>query len=876
MSSIRQSTLDTADLLEREDALAALHRAQSEANAGAGRLVFVSGEAGVGKTTLVRCFNSVVGSSGRVVVGACDPLSAPRPLGPFIEVGREIGSEFGRIVNEGGRAHEVALALVEELDRCPTILVLENLHWGDEATLDVVRLLGRRIEATCALVVATYRDDQLDRAHPVRVLLGELATAPGVARLMLEPLSLAAVSRLADGSPVDAEALFRRTGGNPFFVRAVLETGHSDIPETVRDAILGRAANLGARATAVLEAVAIAPQRVEPWLLDAVCADSGDGLDECFAAGLLAEIDAGIGFRHELARLAVEEAVTPVRKRALHKQVLGALIAGPGELDPARLAHHAEAAGDGAAVLRFAPAAATRATAVGAHREAAAQYARALRWAGGLPSAEQAALLERQSDAYYNTDEQLASIDALQRAIGFHRRSGDVHREADALSSLVPRLTCPGLMFEAEAAAREAVGLIESLPPCREQGRAYTAMAHCCVNLDDLDGTIAWGSRAVEIARQFADDPMLVEALITLGTAESIRDGPAAAQTLEEALALAGRPGLESFAPHVLNNLSYGAVLHRAGDLAERYLEAGLEHCAVPDLDLWKLSILSIKVRNELDRGRWDAAAELASALADDHHESGEPRLKGLLVLALVRARRGDPGARAALEQALEIDHPPDVLAWIAPSAAAAAEIAWLEGRNSQVEDLTDVAYGLALDRRASWVIGELASWRRRAGIVEAAPEDVPMPYQYELSGDWERAAVAWAELDSPYEAAVALSEADDDAALAHALTELQALSARPVEAFVARRLRERGVRGLARGPRPRTADSPAGLTPRETEVLSLLAEGQSNAEIAARLFLSTRTVDHHVSAILRKLRVPSRARASAEAARLGIVTTIP
>ena len=291
--------------------------------------------------------------------------------------------------------------------------MLEDLHWGDEATLDVVRLLGRRIEATSALVVATYRDDQLDRTHPVRVLLGELATAPGVERLTLEPLSLAAVTRLAEGSPVDAEALYHRTGGNPFFVRAVLETGHGEIPETVRDAILGRAADLGARATAVLEAVAIAPQRVEPWLLDAVCADSGDGLDECFAAGLLAEIDGGIGFRHELARLAVEEAVTPVRKRALHDRVLAALITGPGELDPARLAHHAEAAGDGDAVLRFAPVAASRATAVGAHREAAAQYARALRWAGGLPLAEQAALLERQSDAYYNTDDQLASIEAL-------------------------------------------------------------------------------------------------------------------------------------------------------------------------------------------------------------------------------------------------------------------------------------------------------------------------------------------------------------------------------------------------------------------------------------------------------------------------------
>jgi DNA-binding CsgD family transcriptional regulator len=866
--------LGTDDLLEREGSLAALHTAHSEAKAGTGRLMFVSGEAGVGKTTLVRFFGSAVGSA-RVLVGACDPLSAPRPLGPFFEIGGKTGSELGTLVREGGSAHGVALALVNELARCPTILVLEDLHWGDEATLDVVRLLGRRVEATFALVVATYRDDQLDRVHPLRVLLGELATAPGVARLKLEPLSPAAVRRLADGSPVDAEALYHRTRGNPFFVRAVLETGNSDVPETVRDAILGRAAHLGSRATVVLEAVAVAPPRVEPWLLDAVCADSSDGLDECFAAGLLAEIDSGIGFRHELARLAVEGAVTPVRKRALHSQVLAALIAGPGELDPARLAHHAEAAGDGGAVLRFAPAAASRAAAVGAHREAAAQYGRALRWAGGLPLADQAALLEQQAHAYYNTDDQLASIEVLRRAIDCHRTTGDVRREADALSWLVRRLTCPGLMVEAEAAARHAVERAESLEPCREQGTAYSAMAHYCLTQDDLNGAIAWGSRATEIARQFADEGMLVDTLTTVGAAELMRDGPVATGTLDQALTVAGHPGLEGHIPNVLNDLAYGAVVHRATDLAERYLEAGLEHCAGPDLDLWRLSILSIKVRYELNRGRWDAAADLATLLADDLHDSGTPRLEGLLVLALVRARRGDPGARTALAQAFEVEHPPDVLAWVAPLASAAAEIAWLEGRNDEVEDLTDVAYALALERQASWVLGELAGWRRRAGIVEAPPEDIPLPYQYELAGDWEQAAVAWAELDSPYEAAVALSEADDDAALARALTELQALSARPIEAFVARRLRERGVRGLARGPRRSTSSSPAGLTPRETEVLSLLAEGRSNAEIASQLYLSTRTVDHHVSAILRKLRVPSRARASAEAARLGIVTPI-
>ena len=450
-----------------------------------------------------------------------------------------------------------------------------------------------------------------------------------------------------------------------------------------------------------------------------------------------------------------------------------------------------------------------------------------------------------------------------------------MRREARALGFLVPKLTCPGLMVEAEAAAHQAVELIEPLPPCVEHGSAYGAMANYCLYQDDLDGTIEWASRAVRVARRFSDEEMLVDSLTTVGTAECFRDGPAASARLDEALALARRSGLEYLVPRILNNLAAAAVLHRAGDLADRRLEVALEHCDVPELDLWRLSILGFKVRHELNRGRWSEASELATLLATDLHESPWPRLEGLLALALVRARRGDPGARDALNEALAVDHPAGALAWIAPMAAAAAEIAWLDGRNDEVASLTDAAFALALERRSPWAIGALASWRRRAGITDAAPTEVPLPYGHELAGDCEQAAAAWTSLCSPYEAALALSDADDDAALERALAELQALGARPAAARVARRLRERGVRGLARGPRDRTRASPAGLTPRETEVLSLLSEGLSNGDIAARLFLSTRTVDRHVSAILRKLGVPSRARASAEAVRLGIVNPI-
>ncbi len=169
-------------------------------------------------------------------------------------------------------------------------------------------------------------------------------------------------------------------------------------------------------------------------------------------------------------------------------------------------------------------------------------------------------------------------------------------------------------------------------------------------------------------------------------------------------------------------------------------------------------------------------------------------------------------------------------------------------------------------------MVGELLVWRRRAGIEEAVAVRVPTVYELELAGEAERAAEWWAATGCPYEAALALADSDDEAALRRALETLRSLGARPAAAIVLRRLRELGVRGISRGPRPTTRSNPAQLTNRELEVLHLVAEGLRNVEIARRLFLSPRTVGHHVSAILRKLGVATRGEAAAAAARLDLL----
>jgi len=863
-----------SELLERFEQLSALaERLAAVRESSHGRLVLIGGEAGVGKTVLVRRFCAEPDREARILWGACDPLFTPRPLGPLLEVAQATGGELEELVERGARPHELAAAIVRELGtRAQTILVLEDVHWADEATLDVMRLLARRVETVPGLVIVTYRDDELDRADPLRIVLGELATSETVDHLKLAPLSAPAVAQLAEPSGVDADELYRKTAGNPFFVTEILAAGEHDIPDTIRDAVLARAARLSPPARVLLEAVAVVPPQAELWLLEALALEDLDHLEECLRSGMLTSEAGGVAFRHELARLAIEESLPPNRSLVLHQKALEALAAPPaGAPDPARLAHHAEAAGDAEAVLQFAPVSAARAAALGAHREAAAQYARALRFADGLSAAALADLLDRRSYECYLTGQFDEAIEAQEQALDYHGQVGDKRKEGDSLRSLSRLLRYVGRTEEAAEVGRKAVAALEALPPGHELAMAYSNVSHLYMSVEDAEGTIAWGNRALELAQRLDDVESLVYALTNIGTIQLLAGEPEGTEKVERSLELAQQAGLEEHAGRAFTVLVWWAPRGRAYASADRYLEAAFEYCTERGLDLWRLYLLAYRARSELDRGRWDDAADSAALVIRDPRSSPVPRVVALAVLGLVRARRGDPDQWPPLDEAWSLAKPTAELQRIEPAAAARAEALWLEGKHDEVAEATDAALELALRRGATWVIGELAYWRWRAGVEEQAPLGVAEPYSAQLAGDWARAAQLWAELGCQYEAALALADADDDEVLRTALKELQRLGARPAAAIVARRLRKRGARGLPRGPRTATQKNPANLTPRELEVLGLVAQGLRNAEVAERLFLAEKTVDHHVSAILRKLSVRTRGQAGAEAVRLGL-----
>ena len=314
-------------LLERGGVLAQLDARWLAAREGPGQLVFIEGEAGIGKTSVLRAFAASMRAETPVYWGACEAMATPRPLGALHDIAIESGGKLAMPHDGhdgGGERHRLFVAFVDLLAERPALAVVEDLHWADEAMLDLLRYAGRRIGRTRSLLVASFRNDEVTPSHPLRAVLGDLATT-GAPRLAPQPLSLAAVRSLAAGTDVDATALREQTAGNPFFVTEVLAAtakGVKGVPATVQDAVLARAGRLSPSARAVLDAAAVAGPRAEAWLLRELTAAESGSIDECLTTGVLRAEGAAFAFRHELARQAVLQAMTPTRSMSLHRLVL--------------------------------------------------------------------------------------------------------------------------------------------------------------------------------------------------------------------------------------------------------------------------------------------------------------------------------------------------------------------------------------------------------------------------------------------------------------------------------------------------------------------------------------------------------------------------
>lgn len=863
-----------SSLLEREHSLAALMASLQTASGGNGLTVLLSGEAGIGKTALLEHFVRAL-PIGRVLWGGCEALSTPHPLGPVYDIVRDAGAKLRSALSAAG-IERVALfsAVLDELANppAPVVLIVEDVHWADAATLDLVTYLGRRIHRSAALMILSYRDDEASFAA-LRQTIASIPAARAI-RIGLERLSRSAVDGMAEAAGRDGGALYAATGGNPFFVTEVLQSGGpGSVPATVRDAILARAAQLGPRAFAVLELASIVPRAVELALINDVSATLPADIEQCVSSGLLIAEGNTLRFRHELGRVAILEAISPPRAMQLHANVLTAFSARSAQtVASATLMHHAVQAGDARAVQRIAPLAAREAALRGARREAAAHCRSALLYADGLSAAVRAGLLDDYATHCFELNDLDAAISAREEAIALFAATADVARESEALANHAMSLVRALRNADADIAAQRAISLAERLGPGHALAKAYATQSYLRMLNRDCREAIGWGEKAIELSKEFDDARILAGAYLTVGAAWMFVDYPRGCHYVSRSLEIAqglADGGVGVADAYMMLGTASGEVYAYAN--ATRYLSEGITFARSRDLDRVTGYMMGWQALCDVYQGRWDLAGQRASEVASREAGSTTNRVIALIALGRLRTRRGDPGVSEVLDEALALAFRSGTLQRLGPVCVARAEAAWLNRNAAQTQAEAERAFDLAASKGHPWLLGELAFWLWRAGRIADAPPGCATPYALQIAGSWREAAAWWAGLGCPYEQARALADGDEESRR-EALVILDRLGARPLADRVREDMRAAGIRSVPRGPSAATRDNAAGLTARESEVLALVAEGWRNAQIAARLARSSRTVDHHVEAILAKLGATTRGEAVETAHRLGLL----
>lgn len=863
---------------ERDGPLRQLSDGYDRAQRGEGNCIVVQGEAGIGKTTLLRAFLETLPEGPRVLRGSCEDLAIAEPLGPLWDLAREVGWDLEKSIGgPGGRiaAFSQALSAITAL-MVPTLIVIEDLHWADIATVDFLKFLARRLDGRRLLLVLTVRDDDPRGRGNVRQMLAGVSL-DRVSRIELTPLSRSAIARLAQGTGLDAAAVFRITSGNAFYVSEVLKSGFANVPASVEDAVLARLESLSHAARSVAEAAAIFPRRGEAFIINQMIGhDAEQAVEECVLGGILHEQEGYLAFRHEIARQAVAASLAPSLRKKLHAQCLRILEA-EGSTSSARRLHHARQVGDQETLRHLAPQAAREALDKGAVREACEYFDLALEYARPGSDLELADLLEQAAWANYLVGTNTRSIAQQAAALKIYQAAGDSLRAGDSYRKMSRFHWLSTKIARARELGDTAVRLLAGHRG-PELAMALSNQAQLLM-LDRAYSQVGGPARAaIALAREFGRPDIEAHALNNLGMSLAVSDPEAGRQMLGDSIAIAMRLGdTDNVARGYTNAAYYEMDLHNLA-AAEALARKGIAYCTEHELDGYRIYITGELSWMLIRQGRWDEAESLTETGFTDELLPDEDiqffmagrSFTGACAISWLAARRGEPIPMPVTRFLEAFMAGADELQRLEVHAALLGELAWL----GLVDRGTALMALRSVTGRAENIafVPEPAVWLKRldpTSEIRVTPELAPA-YRLELEGDWAGAAEVWAGLGTPFEEAMSLAQGDEEAQR-RAVSILTRLGATATANRIRADMRQEGVADIPATPRTSTRNNPLGLTNRQLEVLRSLNDGLSNTEIAERLFVSPKTIDHHVSAILGKLEVATRGEAAAKARRLGI-----
>jgi DNA-binding CsgD family transcriptional regulator len=861
------------ELVERDGLLASLRQIFRNVAVGEGHCVFVCGEAGIGKTALVKAFCKEQTDDCSIYMGACDALFTPRPLAPLYDILWQVNKDRWPIAAANEERSAFFAGFFQELHtkKGKLLIVFEDIHWADEGTLDFIRFFARRISFLPCLFILTYRDDEIHSGHPLQNVLGQLPP-DSFSKLMVTPLSKQAVVKMATQKGYNGEEVYSISEGNPFYVNEILASYSPGVPDSIKDSILSVYERQKQGTKNAWQVWSIMPEGLEIDRVPKIKLSMD--IDHCFAISVIIVQNGKVVFKHELYRRTIEESLTPFKRIALNKMMLELFLKDfeeKGEIE--RILHYAKNANEKELVVKYAPLAARKAALIGAHKEASKLFLTAIEY---CETNDIDLLVELyQSYAYecYLSNQIKNAIVYQEKALNIWLEKMETKQIGNSLCFLSRLWRFEGKGKKAEDFAVQAIEVMKEQPSSGANAMVFSNMSELKMLSGESAECISWGEKAIAMAKELDNKEILCHALNNVGSVQmripSFKEN--GVELLQQSLEIALNNSYHEDAARAYTNLGSNALKMKNYVVAKKAIEDGMRYCEEKGLDFWGAYISSLKARLNLETGNWTAACSIANDLLMNERQPAMVRISALIAAATVTIRRGENDVLSLLLEAKAKAFETKELQWVIPSMVAILEYEWLSAKTVIQKEDIDQTLVLMQKTASDSKENEFAFWMRKAGRQRVPVNEITEAYDISSAERALKAAAVWENLGCPYEQALALFEGNDDDKR-KAIRIVHELGGTVVYEKMKQEMRNLSIKNIPRGIRKSTLSNAAFLTSREMDVLQLMGQGLQNKEIAAQLFISAKTVDHHISSLLFKLDANSRSKAVTEAIRLGIL----